>query len=146
MALLPRGDHDMNEVKVGSSWLDASLSLLATLKLKSTSLSCRSQVTWVLAEPAENLVTGGDREAANLNDWVRGANGGLSHDRRRWDDLPEPDLIADIRNVVAADARLTVKVFWPLNGVLRWVIACSTSAPRARPANATFWGITANRT
>jgi prolyl-tRNA synthetase len=47
-----------------------------------------------------------DREVAAMNDWICGANEVDAHMTGvNWGrDLPEPDLIADIRNVVAGDA------------------------------------------
>ncbi|MBT9476852.1 proline--tRNA ligase [Polaromonas sp.] len=101
--LLLRGDHSMNEVKVGkvpglASFRFASLAeidehfgcepgYLGPLKLK---------------KPVKLVV---DREVAVLADWICGANEADFHITGvNWGrDLPEPDLIADIRNVVAGD-------------------------------------------
>jgi prolyl-tRNA synthetase len=101
--LLLRGDHDMNEVKVGkvpglASFRFASLAeieehfgcepgYLGPLKLK---------------KPVKLVV---DREVAVLANWVCGANEADFHITGvNWGrDLPEPDLIADIRNVLAGD-------------------------------------------
>jgi prolyl-tRNA synthetase len=53
-------------------------------------------------------------------------------------DLPEPDLVADIRNVVEGDRRPTARACWPSSAASRWAM-CSTWAPStAKAMNATF--------
>lgn len=101
--LLLRGDHSMNEVKVGK------VSGLASFRFASLAeidehfgcepgylgpLNLKKQVKLVV-----------DREVAVLADWICGANEADFHITGvNWSrDLPEPDLIADIRNVVAGD-------------------------------------------
>ena len=101
--LLLRGDHDMNEVKVGKV---AGLSgfRFATLPEIEAHFGCKPGYLGPLnlQMPVKLVV---DREAAVLSDWVCGANEADFHITGvNWGrDLPEPDLIADIRNVVAGD-------------------------------------------
>ena len=103
--LLLRGDHDMNEIKVGKvAGLDASFRF-ATLGEISEHFGCEPGYLGPLnlKKPVKLVV---DREVAALADWVCGANeAGFHITGVNWGrDLPEPDLIADIRNVVAGDA------------------------------------------
>ena len=113
--LLLRGDHDMNEVKV------RRLEGLADFRMATPdeidgAFGCRPGYlgpihrngSWnsggLLGCPhAVQLVV--DREVAAMSDWVCGANEpGFHLTGVNWDrDLPEPDLIADLRNVVAGD-------------------------------------------
>ena len=102
--LLLRGDHSMNEVKVGKvSGLDASFRF-ASLAEIDDHFGCEPGYLGPLnlKKPVKLLV---DREVALLADWVCGANEADFHITGvNWGrDLPEPDLIADIRNVVAGD-------------------------------------------
>ena len=103
--LLLRGDHDMNEVKVGKvPGLDSSFRF-ATLPEIEAHFGCTPGYLGPLnlRQPVKLVV---DREVAVLNDWVCGANVADFHMTGvNWGrDLPEPDLVADIRNVVAGDA------------------------------------------
>ena len=102
--LLLRGDHSMNEVKVGKvPGLDATYRF-ATLAEIDEHFGCEPGYLGPigLKKPVKLLV---DREVAMLADWVCGANEADLHTTGvNWGrDLPEPDLIADIRNVVAGD-------------------------------------------
>ena len=102
--LLLRGDHDMNEVKVGKVAGMAGFRF-ATLPEIEDHFGCKPGYLGPLGllKPAKLVV---DREVAAMADWVCGANDidfhltGVNWGR----DLPEPDLIADIRNVVQGDA------------------------------------------
>ena len=103
--LLLRGDHDMNEVKVGKvPGLDASFRF-ATLPEIEEYFGCKPGYLGPLGlkKPVKLVV---DRDVAVMTDWVCGANEPDFHITGvNWGrDLPEPDLIADIRNVVAGDA------------------------------------------
>ena len=103
--LLLRGDHDMNEVKVGKvPGLDAGFRF-ATLAEIDEHFGCEPGYLGPLSlEKPVRLVA--DREVAVLANWVCGANeAGFHMTGVNWGrDLPEPDLVADIRNVVAGDA------------------------------------------
>jgi len=102
--LLLRGDHDMNEIKVGKlPGLDKGFRF-ATLAEIEDHFGCKPGYLGPLnLKKPVKLVA--DREAAVLADWITGANEidfhmtGVNWGR----DLPEPDLVADIRNVVAGD-------------------------------------------
>ena len=103
--LLLRGDHDMNEVKVGKvPGLDAGFRF-ATLAEIDEHFGCEPGYLGPvkLKKPVRLVV---DREVSVLTDWVCGANEADFHMTGvNWGrDLPEPGLIADIRNVAAGDA------------------------------------------
>ncbi len=102
--LLLRGDHEMNEVKVGKvPGLDAGFRF-ATLAEIEAHFGCQPGYLGPLnlKKPVKLVV---DREVAAMNDWVCGANEADFHlTGVNWArDLPEPELIADIRNVLAGD-------------------------------------------
>ena len=102
--LLLRGDHNMNEVKVGKvPGLDASFRFASLVEIDDY-FGCEPGYLGPLnlKKPVKLVV---DREVAVLADWVCGANEADFHITGvNWGrDLPEPDLIADIRNVVAGD-------------------------------------------
>ena len=102
--LLLRGDHNMNEVKVGKvPGLDASFRFASLVEIDDY-FGCEPGYLGPLnlKKPVKLVV---DREVAVLADWVCGANEPDFHITGvNWGrDLPEPDLIADIRNVVAGD-------------------------------------------
>ena len=102
--LLLRGDHDMNEVKVGKLEGLAGFRF-ATVPEIEDHFGCKPGYLGPLnmLKPVKLAV---DREVAAMADWVCGANEPDFHITGvNWGrDLPEPDLIADIRNVVAGDA------------------------------------------
>ncbi len=101
--LLLRGDHDMNEVKVRKLQGMADFRF-ATLSEIEEHFGCKPGYLGPLnvLKPVKLVA---DREVAVMADWVCGANiedfhiTGVNWDR----DLPEPALVADIRNVVAGD-------------------------------------------
>ena len=102
--LLIRGDRSMNEVKVGKIPGLADFRF-ATLAEIDTHFGCEPGYLGPvgLKKPLRIVA---DREVALMADWVCGANvpdfhiSGVNWGR----DLPEPDVVADIRNVVAGDA------------------------------------------
>jgi prolyl-tRNA synthetase len=102
--LLVRGDHDMNEVKVGKVAGLAGFRF-ATLAEIEAHFGCQPGYLGPvnLLKPVQLLV---DREVAVMSDWVCGANEVDFHlTGVNWGrDLPEPTMVADIRNVVAGDA------------------------------------------
>ena len=102
--LLLRGDHDMNEVKVGK--LEGLVDFrFATVPEIEAHFGCKPGYLGPigLKEPLKIVA---DREVAVMADWICGANVEDFHIRGvNWGrDLPEPDLVADLRNVVAGDA------------------------------------------
>ncbi len=103
--VLLRGDHDMNEVKVSKlPGLDQSWRF-ATLAEIDEHFDCKPGYLGPLKlKQSVKLVV--DREVAVMSDWICGANEVDFHMTGvNWGrDLPEPELIADVRNVVAGDA------------------------------------------
>jgi prolyl-tRNA synthetase len=101
--LLLRGDHDMNEIKVGKVEGLANFRF-ATLPEIEDHFGCKPGYLGPmnLKKPVKLVV---DREVAALADWVCGANEVDFHlTGVNWGrDLPEPTLVADLRNVVAGD-------------------------------------------
>ena len=103
--LLLRGDHDMNEVKVSKvSGLDAGFRF-ATVPEIEAHFGCKPGYLGPigLKKPVKLVV---DREVAVMADWICGANEPDAHMTGvNWGrDLPEPDVVADLRNVVEGDA------------------------------------------
>ncbi|MES2584435.1 MAG: proline--tRNA ligase [Pseudomonadota bacterium] len=101
--LLLRGDHDMNEVKVGKVAGLADFRF-ATLPEVEEHFGCKPGYLGPigLQKPVKLVV---DREVAVMADWICGANAEDFHTTGvNWGrDLPEPDLVADLRNVKAGD-------------------------------------------
>lgn len=102
--LLLRGDHDMNEVKVSKlPGLDQGFRF-ATLAEIDEHFGCKPGYLGPLnlKQPVKLVA---DREVAVMSDWICGANEVDFHMTGvNWvRDLPEPELVADIRNVVAGD-------------------------------------------
>ncbi|MCZ8221748.1 MAG: proline--tRNA ligase [Acidovorax sp.] len=101
--LLLRGDHDMNEIKVGKVPGLAGFRF-ATLSEIEDHFGCKPGYLGPigLKKPLKIVV---DREVAQMADWICGANEVDFHITGvNWGrDLPEPDAVADLRNVVAGD-------------------------------------------
>ncbi|MDD2536799.1 MAG: proline--tRNA ligase, partial [Macromonas bipunctata] len=102
--LLLRGDHEMNEVKVGKlPGLDLGFRFATEAEIVAH-FGCKpGYLGPVNLQQPLNIIA--DREVAVLADWICGANQVDAHlSGVNWGrDLPEPDLVADIRNVVAGD-------------------------------------------
>ncbi|MDB5894368.1 MAG: proline--tRNA ligase [Rhodoferax sp.] len=102
--LMLRGDHDMNEVKVGKVPGLGNGFRFATLAELESHFGCKPGYLGPvnLLQPVKLVV---DREVAVMSDWVCGANEADFHFTGvNWGrDLPEPDLVADLRNIVAGD-------------------------------------------
>ena len=102
--LLLRGDHDMNEVKVGKIAGLKDGFRFATVAEIEDHFGCKPGYLGPigLKKPVKVIA---DRTVANMSDFVCGANEADFHyTGANWvRDLPEPDLVADIRNVVAGD-------------------------------------------
>ena len=102
--LLLRGDHDMNEVKVGKLPGLADFRF-ATLPEIEAHFGCKPGYLGPvgLKQPLKIVA---DRDVAMMADWICGANEEDFHIRGvNWGrDLTEPDMVADLRNVVAGDA------------------------------------------
>lgn len=102
--LLLRGDHDMNEIKVAKvPGLDAGFRF-ATVSEIEAHFGCTPGYLGPigLLKPVRIVA---DREVAVMADWICGANAVDFHMTGvNWGrDLPEPELVADLRNVVAGD-------------------------------------------
>ena len=102
--LLLRGDHDMNEVKVSKvPGLDKGFRF-ATLSEIEAHFDCKPGYLGPIGlQPSVKVVA--DREVAVMADWICGANAeGFHLTGVNWGrDLPEPSLVADLRNVVEGD-------------------------------------------
>ena len=132
--LLLRGDHDMNEVKVGKlPGLNAGFRF-ATLSEIDEHFGCKPGYLGPLnLKKPLNVVA--DREVAVMADWICGANQPDHHITGvNWGrDLPEPMMVADLRNVVAAMHRPMAKVLWPLSAALKWVTCFIWAPSTAKP-------------
>ena len=101
--LLIRGDHQLNEVKA-AKLPGLSPFRFATEKEIETRIGCRPGYIGPVDVPADVTVIA-DRSVAAMSDFVCGANEagfhltGVNFGR----DLPEPAIVADIRNAVAGD-------------------------------------------
>ena len=102
--LLLRGDHDMNEVKVGKIAGLKDGFRFATLAEIDEHFGAKpgSLGPIGLKKPVKVVA---DRTVAHMSDFIVGANEADFHlTGANWvRDLPEPDVVADIRNVVAGD-------------------------------------------
>ena len=139
--LLLRGDHDMNEVKVGKvPGLDTSFRF-ATLPEIEDHFGCKPGYLGPLGlkKPVKLVV---DRDVAIMADWVCGANEPDVHITGvNWGrDLPEPDLIADIRNVVAGDVSPDGKGLLAIERGIEVGHVFYLGTKYSRAMNATFLG------
>jgi len=103
--LLLRGDHDMNEVKVGKvPGLDAGFRFATATEIEAH-FGCKAGYLGPigLVQPVTVVA---DREVAVMADWICGGNEADVHlTGVNWGrDVPEPDAVADLRNVVEGDA------------------------------------------
>ena len=104
--LLLRGDHDMNEVKVGKLRQFANGFRFATIEEIDDYFGCKPGYLGPIntVKPVQLLV---DREVAVMSDWVCGANKPEHHmtgvNWGRDIALPADTAVVDMRNVVAGD-------------------------------------------
>jgi prolyl-tRNA synthetase len=101
---LVRGDHTVNEIKL-AKLPGMTEYRLATEDEIREHLNASPGFLGPIA-PAKGIFVVADRDVAAMADFVVGANAdGLHIAGVNWGrDLPEPDLVADIRNVVEGDA------------------------------------------
>jgi prolyl-tRNA synthetase len=102
--LLIRGDHSLNEVKVGKlPGLQQGYRFASAAEIVG-SVGCKAGSVGPVGVAAAITVIA-DRTVAAMSDFVCGANDdGFHHVGVNWArDLPEPHLVADIRNVVEGD-------------------------------------------
>ncbi len=102
--LLLRGDHSLNETKAGKFPGLAPFRFATDAEIREF-MGCVAGYIGPVGASAKVTVIA-DRAAAAMSDFVCGANqAGLHLAGVNWGrDLPEPALVADIRNVVAGDA------------------------------------------
>ncbi|HRM48424.1 MAG TPA: proline--tRNA ligase [Alicycliphilus sp.] len=102
--LLLRGDHDMNEIKVSKvSGLDKGFRFATVAEIEAHFGAKPGYLGPIGLKQSVRIVA--DREVAVMADWICGANEEDYHITGvNWGrDLPEPDAVADLRNVVAGD-------------------------------------------
>ena len=106
--LLVRGDHSLNEVKTGKlEGLKAGFRFATATEI-TTHFDCKPGYLGPVPDQsgtARSFKVVADRTVAAMSDFVCGANAADFHFTGvNWGrDLPEPDLVADIRNVVVGD-------------------------------------------
>jgi prolyl-tRNA synthetase len=103
--LLIRGDHETNEIKVGKlPGLTDGYRLASEAEIDSV-FHCTPGYLGPVGLAADSITIIADRTVANMGDFVCGANQpGYHYTGVNWGrDLPEPHLVADLRNVVAGD-------------------------------------------
>ena len=102
--LLVRGDHSLNEVKAGKVEGLKGGFRFATVAEIETHFGCKPGYLGPIGARLPVKVVA-DRTVAAMHDFVCGANDeGFHFTGVNWaQDLPEPTLVADIRNVVAGD-------------------------------------------
>jgi prolyl-tRNA synthetase len=103
--LLLRGDHDMNEIKAGKvPGLDAGFRFATVAEIVDHFGAKPGYLGPIGLKQPVRIVA--DREVAVMADWICGANEeGFHYTGVNWGrDLPEPALVADLRNVVEGDA------------------------------------------
>jgi len=102
--LLLRGDHSLNEVKA-SKLPGLTDFRFATEEEIRAHFNCPPGFLGPVGVDRTRLRVIADRTVSMMNDFVTGANKPKFHiDGVNWGrDLPEPDLVADIRNVVTGD-------------------------------------------
>jgi len=120
VALLVRGDHQLNEIKTSKlapirtplrpaneeqvrKVFDAGFGSLGPVSQPTVTPAAAQTITRALLRDVTIIA---DRSVAAMSDFVCGANeDGFHFNGVNWRrDLPEPALVADIRNVVAGDA------------------------------------------
>ena len=102
--LLVRGDHNLNEIKAGKvEGLKAGFRFATAAEIEQH-FGCKPGYLGPIATRLPVKVVA-DRTVAAMHDFTCGANEeGFHYTGVNWGrDLPEPDLVADIRNVVAGD-------------------------------------------
>ena len=152
--LLVRGDHDMNEVKVGKLPGLANFRF-ATVPEIEKHFGCKpgylgpvtADISWlgVSNDSKEGKKLRGfqviaDRDVAVMSNWICGANKEDFHlTGVNWGrDLPEPDRVADLRNVVAGDASPDGKGVLAIERGIEVGHVFVLGTKYSKPMNATF--------
>lgn len=102
--LLLRGDHDLNEIKASKvPGLDKGFRFATTAEIEAHFGTKPGYLGPIALKQPVQIVA--DREVAAMGDWICGANEEDFHITGvNWGrDLPEPAVVADIRNVVEGD-------------------------------------------
>ncbi|MDQ6679754.1 MAG: proline--tRNA ligase [Pseudomonadota bacterium] len=102
--LLVRGDHSLNEIKAGKlAGLKAGFRFATASEIEVT-FGCKPGYLGPIAQDRSFKIIA-DRTVCAMSDFICGANEADFHFTGvNWGrDLPEPDAVADIRNVVAGD-------------------------------------------
>ncbi|NKE68921.1 proline--tRNA ligase [Ramlibacter sp. RBP-2] len=102
--LLVRGDHDMNEIKVGKvPGLDNGFRFATNAEIVEHFGTKPGYLGPIDLKKPVRVVA--DREVAVMSDWICGANEEDFHFTGvNWGrDLPEPEAVADLRNIVEGD-------------------------------------------
>ncbi len=102
--LLVRGDHELNEIKAGKiPGLDAGFRFATVAEIEAH-FGCKPGYLGPIGMKQPVKVVA-DRTVAQMHDFICGANEADFHfTGANWGrDLPEPDLVADIRNVLEGD-------------------------------------------
>lgn len=102
--LLIRGDHTLNEVKTAKVAGLAGFRFASEAEIRET-FGCPPGFLGPVGMDRSRVRVIADRTVAAMSDFVCGANKlGFHTAGVNWGrDLPEPDLVADIRNVIAGD-------------------------------------------
>jgi prolyl-tRNA synthetase len=105
---LVRGDREFNEVKLSAAKIvgERVLTLASESQLREFLGADASSGYLGPVDPLRKISVIADHEVAAMSDFIVGANvSGLHLAGVNWArDLPEPDLVADLRNVVEGDA------------------------------------------
>ncbi len=102
--LLIRGDHHLNEVKTGKIEGLADFRFASESEIREA-FNCPPGFLGPIGIDRSQIRVIADRSVAAMSDFICGANKPKFHlAGANWGrDLPEPDVVADIRNVVAGD-------------------------------------------
>ncbi|VAX07958.1 Prolyl-tRNA synthetase, bacterial type [hydrothermal vent metagenome] len=102
VALILRGDHELNEIKASKLEQVATPFTMATDEEIRTAIGCS---IGSIGPVSLNIQVIADRSAVQAADFICGANENGKHlTGINWDrDLPEPNIIADLRNVQEGD-------------------------------------------
>ena len=100
--LLVRGDHELNETKAGKV-LNTGFRFASEAEIIEH-FGCKPGYLGPIA-PRKPVRVVADRTVANMSDFICGANvEGYHYTGTNWGrDVPEPDIVADIRNAVVGD-------------------------------------------
>ncbi|MCL2876146.1 MAG: proline--tRNA ligase [Betaproteobacteria bacterium] len=102
--LLVRGDHELNETKAGKiDGLDTGFRFASETEIIEH-FGCKPGYLGPIA-PRKPVRVVADRTVVNMSDFICGANAeGYHYTGVNWGrDLPEPEIVADIRNAVIGD-------------------------------------------